>query len=298
MTAGAPLPDAHPLRGIGLMIAAGASFALLDATAKTLSATYPTPMVAFARYLFHVLVMLVLLGPSRGRSLFATRRPGLQVLRGLCLAGSSITFFAAIAHMPLAESAAIVAIAPILATVGAVRWLGERAPRGTAASLALSVAGVLLIVRPGGALFGWAAVLPLASAAFGTGYQLFTRRLTGVDDGVATLFIGAVVATVAMAGIAPAYWIPPVRAFDVLLFVFTGAIGAAGHLLLVRAYEHAPTPVLAPFAYAHTVAALPLGWIVFGNFPDRWALAGMALIVATGVWMAWRRHMRVEPLED
>jgi len=66
----------------------------------------------------------------------------------------------------------------------------------------------------------------------------------------------------------------------------------------VRAYEHAPTPVLAPFAYAHTVAALPLGWVVFGNFPDRWALAGMALIVATGVWMAWRRHMRVEPIEE
>jgi drug/metabolite transporter (DMT)-like permease len=157
---------------------------------------------------------------------------------------------------------------------------------------------VLLIVRPGGALFGWAALLPLASAMFGTGYQLFTRRLTGVDDGVSTLFIGAVVATVAMAGIVPAYWTSPVRAFDVALFVFTGLIGAAGHLLLVRAYEHAPTPVLAPFGYAHTVVALPLGWLVFGNFPDRWALAGMALIVATGVWMAWRRHMRVEPLED
>jgi len=286
------------LRGIGLMVAAGCAFALLDATAKTLAATYATPMVAFARYLFHVLAMLVLLGPARGRALLATRRPGLQVLRGLCLAGSSITFFGAIAHMPLAEATAIVAIAPILVTVAAVRWLGERAPRGTGVSLAISFVGVMLIVRPGSALFGWAAVLPLASAAFGTGYQLFTRRLTGVDDGIATLFIGGVVATAAMAGLVPAYWSTPVRVLDLVLFVFTGVIGAAGHMLLVRAYEHAPTPVLAPFGYAHTVVALPTGWLLFGNFPDRWALAGVVLIVFTGVWMAWRRHMRVEPLED
>ena len=289
---------AHPLRGIALMVAAGASFAVLDSMAKTLSATYPTPMVAWARYVFHVLVMLLVLWPRMGRRLLATRRPARQVARGLCLGASSLCFFGALAHMPLAEATSIVAVGPILVTLAAVLWLGERAPPGTAWSLALSFAGVLLIVRPGSALFGWAAALPLATAVFGAAYQLLTRQLTGVDDGVTTLFLGGVVATTLLCLIVPFYWVTPRAWLDGVLFVATGIVGAAGHLMLVRAYEHAPVSVLAPYGYAHTVAALPLGWFVFGNFPDRAALAGMALIVSTGVWMAWRRRLPVAPVED
>jgi drug/metabolite transporter (DMT)-like permease len=65
-----------------------------------------------------------------------------------------------------------------------------------------------------------------------------------------------------------------------------GAVGAGSHLMLVRAYETANASTLAPFTYSHTVAALGTGWLVFGTFPDGWALAGMALIVATGTAMA------------
>lgn len=280
------------LRGIALMVGAGASFALLDSVAKTLAATYPSPMVAWARYLFHVLVMVVVLAPSYGRRLLMTRRPDLQVLRGLCLGTSSLCFFGAIAHMPLAEATSIVAIAPILIALAAVRWLGEKAPPGTGVSLVLSFLGVLLIVRPGTALFGWAAVLPLATAMFVTGYQLLTRRLNGEDDGVATLFIGAVVVTVVLSAIMPWYWVAPRSWFDMALFVATGAIGAGGHWLLVRAYAHASAAALAPYGYAHAVMSLPMGYLVFDNFPDRIALAGMAIIVATGVWMATRPRTR------
>ena len=292
------LPGAHPMRGIALMVGAGGAFALLDAVAKSLAATYPTPMIAWLRYLFHVLVMLAVLAPGRGFTLVRTRRPALQLLRGVCLGASSICFFNAIARMPLAEATAIIATGPILVTVAAVLWMGERAPRGSTLSLALSFLGVMCIVRPGGALFGWPAAMAVATAFFGTGYQLCTRRLTGIDDGVSTLFLGGVVATLVLALPVPWNWVTPHNGFDVVLFVFTGVIGAGGHLMLVRAFENAPAVVLAPFGYAHAVVSLPLGWLVFGNLPDRWALGGMMLIVVTGVWMAWRHHMRVDPIED
>lgn len=292
------LPGAHPVRGIVLIVAACTSFALLDAVAKTLSARYPTPMIVWARYFFHVLVMLAVMWPRMGPRLLATRRPGLQVVRGLCLGASSLCFFAAISHLPLAEATAIVQIAPILVTVAAVRWLGEKAPAGSAWSLGLAFSGVLLIVRPGGAIFGWAAMLPLGTATLLTAYQLLTRRLTGVDDGVATLFIGGVVATLMMSAFVPFHWAMPESWADLALFVLTGVIGASGHLLLVRAFEHAPASTLAPYNYAHVVAALGFGWAVFGNFPDPVALVGMALIVGTGIWMAWRHHMPVDPIED
>jgi drug/metabolite transporter (DMT)-like permease len=278
------------LAGIGLAVAASMSFAVLDTTAKYLSQTYPTPLVAWARYAFHVLAMAIVLAPRRGTSLVATRAPLLQVARGACLGMSSITFFGALAMLPQAEATALIAVSPIMVTLVAVRWMGERAPRGTWVALAFSFAGVLLIVRPGSALFGPAALLPLAAAVFGTGYALLTRRLAGLDDGVATLFIGGLVATLMLSGLLPLYWRAPESAWHVVLAVFSGLVGAFGHLLLVRAYERANASTLAPYTYAHTVAALAMGWLVFGTFPDGPALVGMAMIVATGVAMAVARR--------
>ncbi|MEI7445945.1 MAG: DMT family transporter [Burkholderiales bacterium] len=293
---GPSVPGASPearrrvLAGIGLAVCASASFAVLDATVKYLSQSYPAPLVAWARYAFHVGIMAVLLLPSRGVSLIATRRPGLQVLRGLCLGMSSITFFGALATMPQAEATALIATSPILVTVIAVKWLGERAPRGTWLALGFSFAGVMLIIRPGSSLFGPSAVLPLLAAVFASGYTLLTRRLAGVDDGVSTLFIGGLVATLLLSGLAPIYWMPLADWWHLPLMVFAGLVGAGGHLLLVRAYERANASTLAPYTYTHTVAALCTGWLVFGTFPDGPALTGMALIVATGVAMAIARR--------
>lgn len=278
------------LAGILYACAASASFAVLDAIVKHLAQTYPSPLVAWARYLFHVLVMLALLAPRWGRRLVGTRHPLLQVVRGSCLGLSAICFFAALTRMPQAEATAIISIGPILVTAVSVRFLGERAPRGTWLALALSFAGVLLIVRPGSELFGPVALLPLLAAVFATGYTLATRALAGRDDGVATLFIGGLVATTLLSGIAPLYWELPRSWFDLALFAAAGSVGAFGHLLLVRGYERADATTLAPYTYMHAVAALGCGWVVFGDFPDAAALAGMGLIVATGVAMALARR--------
>jgi drug/metabolite transporter (DMT)-like permease len=278
------------LAGIGLAVCASASFAVLDATVKYLSQSYAPPLVAWARYAFHVLTMALLLAPRRGTSLIATRAPVLQVARGLFLGMSSITFFGALAIMPQAEATALIATSPILVTLLAVRFMGERAPRGTWLALACSFAGVLLIIRPGSSLFGPSALLPLLAAVFATGYTLLTRQLAGRDDGISTLFIGGLVATLLLSGLVPLYWEPPESWAHVGLLIFAGAVGAGGHLLLVRAYERANASTLAPYTYAHTVAALCTGWLVFGTFPDALALAGMALIVATGVAMALARR--------
>src|SRR5690606_24614972 len=125
---------------------------------------------------------------------------------------------------------------------------------------------------------GWTAVFPLGTAVCFVVYQLLTRKLSGVDDGLATLFIGALVATVVASLVVPWSWQWPYDWQDAGLFVAMGAVGAFGHLLLIRAFERAPASVLAPYIYLQVVSALLLGWIVFGDFPDLWALAGMGLI--------------------
>ncbi|MGD9943155.1 MAG: DMT family transporter [Burkholderiaceae bacterium] len=297
LSASARAPEQYT-RGMLLLIGACSSFALLDSISKYLSAYHHPLLIAWARYVFHVLVMLLIYLPSMGRRLFATRRPVVQLLRGLCLGLSSVCFFSAIAQMPQAEATALAATAPILVTIGAVLWLKESTPRGVWWSLAASFAGVLLIVRPGSSLFGWAAVLPLLTALLTMGYQLLTRLLSGVDNGLATLFIGAVVAAILLTVIAPGDWTLPTRPWHMLLFVATGVIGAFGHLMLVRAYESASAASLAPFGYTHAVAAVVAGLVFFGQFPDGLALLGIALIVATGVTMAIVNKLPLRPLED
>lgn len=286
------------LRSIALLVGACVSFALLDSLAKYLSQTHHPLLVAWARYVFHVAVMAAVYLPRMGRSLLRTRRPVLQGLRGVCLGMSSVCFFSGVALMPQAEATAIMSLAPILVTVGAVLWLGERAPRGTWWSLAASFAGVLLIVRPGGALFGWPALLPLGAAVFVMGYQLLTRMLTGVDNGLATLFIGALVAAALLTVLAPARWQLPHDGVQALLFVLTGVVGAFSHLLLVRAYEHGSAAALAPFGYAHPAAAVIFGLLFFGQFPDAVSMAGIVLIVATGVVMAASGRLAARPIEE
>lgn len=247
-------------------------------------------MVAWARYASNVLVLLALLGPRSGRRLWRTRAPALQWWRGVALGASTAFMIAGLARMPLAEASAIVFLTPVLVAAASGPLLGEPASRGTWLALVASFAGVLLIVRPGTAAFSWAALLPLGTAVCGAAYQLLTRRLSGVDAPTTTLFLASAIGALMMSFAAPFAWRwPLVEWWHLVPFVASGAVGAAGHFLMIRAFDHASPAVLAPFGYLQIVAVLLLGWTVFGEFPDAVALAGMGLIVATGMSMALRR---------
>jgi drug/metabolite transporter (DMT)-like permease len=280
----------HPARGVVLMICAVTLFSVMDTGAKFLAERYPVVMVAWARFFFNVAIMLVVLGPVFGRRLVATRRPGLQAVRGIALGLSSILFVSGLQHMRLADASAVSFITPMLVTIGAVHLFRQRAPSGTWLALAASFSGVLLVIQPGSSTFTWAALLPLGTAIFAAVYQLLTSRVAGVDDPTSTLFIGALICAVVLTVPVTFFWTWPRSITDGLLFVGIGAVGAFSHYLIIRAFDYASPVVLAPFAYLQIVAALLLGWLVFGNFPGAMSLVGMAMIVVTGVAMGVRQR--------
>ena len=275
--------------GIWLLLAALCCFTTLDTLAKKLTETNPVMMVVWARYFFHVLLMALVLGPTWGMRLVRTKRPGMQLMRGLFLGASSIFFFSSLALMPLAEASSITMTAPIILSVMAVGLLKEKPPRGTWLALCVSMAGVLLIIRPGSSVFNWAMLLPLITAFCFAGYQLSTRLLAGSDDGMTTLFLGAAAATAVICLVVPFFWKWPTRSLDVAGFVAMGAIGAYGHSLLIKAYRHANATRLAPFLYMQMVVALLFGWLAFGHFPDAMALTGMAIVTCSGLLLTFAR---------
>ena len=263
----APPGAPHHLRGILLIVAAVSTFALMDTTAKYLARAYPVPGIVWARYAAQTLFLVVVLAPRLRLGLLRTRRPGLQLLRGVVLAASTMFFFSALALMPIAEAAAITFLSPLLLTAASAWLLKERVRRSAWAALVAGFVGVLIIIRPGGEVFTPAVILPILTAVSFAGYQLLTRQLAGVDSTMTTLFYSAVVGTVLLAPALPLYGRLPGTALDVALFAVLGVLASVGHFVLIRAFEHAPPSVLAPFVYTQLVVVLALGYLVFGDFP-------------------------------
>ena len=231
------------MRGILFMVAATFLFAIMDVLSKALAQSYPAVEVVAARYFVQVALMLALLGPSRGMGMIRSRRPGLQTLRGAVLCFSSVTFVAALALMPIAEAAAIGSCAPLIVVLLSVPLLRERV--GTASRVAVGVGflGALIIIRPGAEIFTWAALLPLFSAVGGATYQVLTRKISGVDDTITSLFYPAMVGSLILACLVPFVWVAPRSGLDVLLMLGVGSAGTCGHFLMIRSFAHAPASI-------------------------------------------------------
>jgi drug/metabolite transporter (DMT)-like permease len=278
----------HPhIRGIALFLVAMLLFATLDATAKHLSGKFPVPMLVWARYAFHFLLMVVTLAPSMRLRLVSTKRPGMQVLRALMLVGTTGFGIAALRLMPLAETTALVFVTPLLVTLLAVGFLGERVGRGRLVPLAAGFLGVLLIARPGGALSAVGVGFALLAAVSYSIYQILTRKIAQVENAVTMVFYTALVGTVVMTAALPWFWSGPMPDWrEGLMICSLGIYGGSGHFLLTRAFRLAPASTLSPFLYVQLVWATLLGFAVFGQWPDGLALAGMAVIAGSGLAIA------------
>lgn len=294
-------PAAHPhahdptvLRGIPLGIFAVFLFATMDTLAKYLGQYYPILGLVWARYAVHTLLMIALFAPREGFGMFRTQQPGLNILRGLLLVLSTCFFFFALKYLPMAEASAIGFVSPLLLTVFSAVLLKEKVtPRRWIAVMAGFI-GVLIIVRPGGRVFSAAALLPLASATCFSLYQIVTRKVTQAtgENPTATLFYTALVGTIVLSLVLPGNWVVPTLAHG-LLIVMLGALGGFGHFILIRALTKAPASVLAPFYYTQLVWILIFGYIVFKDFPDGWALLGIAVIVGSGLYVIYGQRIHL-----
>lgn len=278
---------AQRLRGIALLLAAMLLFACLDATAKHLSAKFPVPMLVWARYTFHFLLMLALLAPSLGWRLVRTARPGVQILRALMLVATTACGIAALKLMPLAETTALAFVSPLLVLLLAGPLLGEKVRPRHYLAVAAGMLGVLLIAPPGGALDTTGIALALGAALAYSLYQILTRRIAALESAVTMVFYTALVGAVVMTLGLPWYWSGPMpNATEALLIAALGLLGGSGHFLLTRAFRLAPASTLSPLLYVQLIWATLLGWGVFGQLPDAWAMAGIAVIAGAGLWTA------------
>ncbi len=285
--AGWHAPAQNTLLGILFICLAGLLFPMMNGVAKTLGADYSSLQVSWARAFGHIVFMLAAFLPRHGLGLLRTRRPGLQLARSATLFCSNLCFFFAIVFIPIAKAAAISMTAPLIVAVLAWPMLGERTTLSRVAALCVGFAGVLVVIRPGTAVFHWASLFVLASAASYGLYQILTRTIAAADPPETSTVYSSVVGAFGILLALPFVWETPRSVFDVALFCSLGVLGALGHYCVARALGYAPANVVSPFQYFQLLGSVAVGWLVFSDLPDALTWTGAAVIVLSGLFIGW-----------
>lgn len=289
-----PVPAADGRRsqqslGILTLLGAVMMFTLMDAAGKHLMlAGYHPGQLVWCRMALNLAVVMLVLAPRLGRVLRSSS-PLLQVGRGLAQLASIGLFFTALQFIGLAEATAIMDINPVLITLGAALFLGERIGPRRIAGIAVALVGALIIIRPGAGVFQPAAMLPLIGAVSYAAGAVMTRMVR--QDSTATSILWSTgVATLGVSLVAPFVWQPIARG-DIWAFLALGLFGTVAQALLIRAFAMAEAAAIAPFGYTGLIWAALWGWLFFGTVPQLWTVVGAVIIVAAGLYV-WSREAR------
>jgi drug/metabolite transporter (DMT)-like permease len=274
------------------MCGAAGTFALLNAAAKALTGDFPVVELLWARTAGHLVFVVAAFGPRYGRRLFATRHPAFQLARSLLLMGSTAFNFAALRFIGLATATTINFTAPFIVAVLGIPMLGERVGLRRWLTICVGFLGVLVVIRPGSNVAQAASLLALGTAVCYAGYQVLTRRVAATDPPETTVGYSALLGTVLTTLVLPFSWVTPASWTQVGLLLSMGITGGLGHYLVARAYMWAPAAVVSPFNYVQLLGAAVTGYLFFGEVPDATLWLGAALIVGSGILMAWSEARR------
>ena len=273
------------LFAILFVLASGLLFPVMSGMAKSLGAHYSSFQVSWARAFGHIVFMLAAFLPRHGLRMLRTRRPALQLARSAMLYGSNLASFFAITFIPLAESGAITQTAPLIVALLAWPMLDERTTPARAIAAVVGFAGVLIIIRPGTAVFQWAALAALFSSLCFAIYQILTRKVAPYDPAETSTVYSSMVGALAMLFVMPFVWKTPHVARDILFFCSMGVLGALGHYCIARALAYAPVNVVSPFLYMQLLGSVLVGYLFFDDIPDLFSWLGGAVVVGSGLFL-------------
>ena len=287
MSPAAPQAHHRTLIGVLFMLAATSLFPVMNGLVQIMSARYSTEQLVWARSASHFLFVLALFLPAMGVSVVRTRVPKWQIIRSLVHLMSMLFFFTGVKYLHLAEAASITFTAPFFVALLAWPMLGEKLTPSRLVVILVAFVGVLVIIRPGTAVFQWASIYTLCSAFCYGLYQILTRRVAGYDPAETTAVYSALVGTVVMSIVVPFVWTPVTSWMDWGLLLSLGIIGGTAHYFVARAMTYAEASIIAPFGYWQLIGSVVVGYFISGYLPDAYTWIGAGIIVCAGSYMLW-----------
>lgn len=298
-----PQSQQNPLQGMAIMAGAMIVLPAMDAIAKYM-ATFESMspgQVTFYRFFFQLVCTLPLLFVLfRWKALHA-KRPWMNLLRGVLHGAASLLFFVAVKYMPLADVFAIYFVEPFMLTAMSALFLGDKVGWRRWTAIIVGFGGAMIVIQPSYEIFGLKALLPVL-CAFLYSLYLFLNRAIGEADspltmqtmaGIGgTLFMAVALFAGNTAGIADFEISLPSSVLGLVLLLILGSLSGYAHLLVVRAFRLAPLSLLAPFQYFEIISATVLGYALFNDFPTVSKWIGIAIIVASGLFIIWRERVQ------
>lgn len=267
-------------------------FTAMDALAKGLIAVYPTPQVIWARFLGQTVLVVMILGPRKIIPTLNSTYPLQHLARSTCQLGATTLFFLSLRYIGLAEATALTDINPVLITLGAALFLGEKLGPRRIFGVMMAMIGALIVVRPGMGVFSPAALLPLGCAVCYAGASLLTRKLGQHEGPWTSLLHAALFGTVVSGFVLPFVW-QPISGPDAVAFAALGILGTGAQLCVIRSFSMAEASAVAPFAYIGIVFAAIWGIVLYDEYPDQYTIIGAVVIVAAGLYV-WHRETRTK----
>jgi len=305
-----------PVEGVGFILLGMTAISINDMLIKQLSGGYPLHQMVFIRSAIGIMFSLMLVQVEGGWRILKPRRPGLHVLRGLLIVISNMTFFAALAVMPLGEATALFFAAPLFITLLSIPLLREKVGPLRLGAVVVGFLGVIIMQRP------WAGsdamsvsrlvlLLPVIAALTYALNQLLTRRLgvqaraSAMAVYVQGMFIVVSLGFFMVAGdgrfaegvhnqsviFLLRAWVAP-QGTDIWLFLGLGLISAIVGYSLSQTYRLADAATVAPFEYIGLPLAIIWGWVIWGELPTAEVWLGTALILASGLFVFFRERVR------
>jgi len=277
--------------GILLMVASAFVFAMQDGISRHLAGAYNVFMVVMIRYWFFAAFVIVVAARQAGglKAAAATTQPLVQIARGLLLIAEICVTVGSFVLLGLIPTHAIFASYPLIIAALSGPVLGEKVGPRRWAAIGVGFVGILIILRPGFAVFSPLSLVALGAAFLWASYGLLTRYAARRDSAATSFFWTGTVGAVAMTAIGVWFW-EPMTGPDWGWMAVLCVTGAIGHGLLIKTYEVAEASAVQPFAYFQLVFVTLLAVPVFGERVDLPTVLGASVVVGAGLFTAWRER--------
>ncbi len=259
----------------------------LDIVAKWLLQSYSLVQFVFLRSVFGLLIFLFIGRWLGGVSQLATRRWRWHLLRTLLACGAMFGFFNALVYIPLVDALTLGFTAPLMVTALAALFLNDQVGWRRWAAVSVGFVGVLVVLRPGVGILHPAALGVIAAAFFYACLAITARKLADTETSYALSVYVILGPLLVSSLLLPGRWQAPALA-DIGLFALAGACSAAAWVGIVGGYRRASPALLAPLEYTALIGGALAGYVIWDEVPDRWVMVGAAIIVCSGLFVAYR----------
>ena len=255
-----------------------------DAVVKTLGTDFHPIQMALFRYSIGMVLLLPWFVKA-GRETWRTERLGTHFARAMIAGVGQAAVYYGVIHLYLADATAVAFTRPLFLTLLAVLFLGEAVGWQRWAATAFGFAGVLVMVRPGGAAFDVAWAVALAAAVLFALGIVYIRRLATTEPSIRILFYYHVFGIALFAGPSAAVW-QPFEPDQLVLLMTIGALTCAGMVCFVQGFSIGEASFVGPFEYLRLIYAATIGYWMFAEIPSIWTGVGAAMIIASALYIA------------